>query len=402
MLFYEKDVTFPNELSTALEVALAENGQTFSAREINRLGDTLSRLWPELAEKRGIAEQNHYSHRKEFAATYAAYYLPANLLKWACVLDEVQFVAPLANESTKICDFGCGPGTVYWGAAWWHWKMNRKLEFVGIDQSHQFSGLAPNLAQSLERSLGAQAGTLRARWIDRKLTLESILETVKTERPTMVTFSNALAEIAPKIEDREKIVLALLKTLSVLTDQDSLERKLILLEPASISASRELLELRARLIAHEGVHVELPCLNNRPCGALAREGDWCHEEIAVRFPEWMNQIGKQAGLKKENLLFSYLVLGQKAQTGRLARLPRVVSHRFVEKGLTKCWICTETGKRQIRLLNSRKNEKNESFEGIRRGDLIEELTLSEKSDVQSLLLFRDLDEVADHNAIVPS
>ena len=85
MFYLRESFSFPHELSTALESSLLR-GRPHGAR----LGAALRSLWPKLARGRGQAEigQEHYSFRREEADAYAAYYLPANCLKIALVLEE--------------------------------------------------------------------------------------------------------------------------------------------------------------------------------------------------------------------------------------------------------------------------------------------------------------------------
>jgi hypothetical protein len=64
------------------------------------------------------------------------------------------------------------------------------------------------------------------------------------------------------------------------------EGMVIIVEPALKLQSRKLLKFRKTLLENQKVlrgdvplKVLLPCLGHQGCGALAREDDWCHEEV---------------------------------------------------------------------------------------------------------------------------
>jgi SAM-dependent methyltransferase len=122
---------------------------------------------------------------------------------------------------------------------------------------------------------------------------------------------------------------------------------LVLVEPALRERTRHLHRLRDA-VRRSGVTVFAPCLHGAPCPALAREADWCHEDLPVDVPPWLAPIARAAGLRREGLTFSYLVLRKDGATladalqvpaGR-ARL-RVVSDALRSKGKREAFVCGE-------------------------------------------------------------
>jgi hypothetical protein len=199
---------------------------------------------------------------------------------------------------------------------------------------------------------------------------------------------NSVGEMAPSPDERAIWLKEVVDELSTCAQVDGKPRWLILVEPGSRFASRELLRLRDGLRARSDVRVWLPCLSARPCGALAKPDDWCHEEISVEFPKLLNDLGAAAGLRKEAVIFSYLVcsIGLHPQTP--ASWPgggqRVVSQVMREKGLDQCFLCAEAGKVKARVLHSRRTAENEAFARTARGRVYENVELSEKGDVLSM------------------
>lgn len=81
---------------------------------------------------------------------------------------------------------------------------------------------------------------------------------------------------------------------------------------------------------------------------LARERDWCHEDLDVDLPGWMVETARAAGLRWQGLTFSYLVLRRDAtrsvaellasEPGERALVPlRMVSAPRATKGKTEAF-----------------------------------------------------------------
>jgi hypothetical protein len=112
---------------------------------------------------------------------------------------------------------------------------------------------------------------------------------------------------------------------------------------------------------------------------LANPKDWCHEEVACAFPAWLNDLGSEAGLHKESLLFSYALLRIGGEPAKLPETARVVSQRLERKGQVECWLCTAEGKRFARAQRS-KAADSPLFQASR-GDLWADWELGEKGDL---------------------
>jgi hypothetical protein len=276
---------------------------------------------------------------------------------------------PVADEARWL-DLGTGPGTAYWGAAWWCARRGKRLRFTGWDQSPRFTGLARDLAAGAPFRAPAEF-----------MTGEDPLALIRRQRPTHVSFMNSVAEIYPTVETRSREVGKILRALADLERKDGQARTLLLIEPGSRESSRELAALKDDLRA-EGTTL-LPCLDDRPCGALVDPRDWCHEEAGCDFPGWVNELGAEAGLRKESLLFSYaLIRPGAAPKGPLAGCSRIVSQRLERKGQVECRICTPAGKRPVRVQRSKAGPESEFLLEAGRGDLWRSAEIGEKGDVE--------------------
>lgn len=370
MFFAGEEIAFPPALADALAAGLWKGSP--DPAQLKRRGGALNLLWEKLAKRRGIKAEGetHYSFKREEAEAYASYYLPANALKPAFILEEAFLVGvdPMPNGDAVWLDCGTGPGTAYWGIAWWCQQRGKKLQFHGWDQSPIFTELGSSLAAA-----GKLGGT--PRFIASKK--EDVPTLIRKLGATHVSFMNSAAEIHPdparRLEEMKKIWSAL----NDLTRRDGKNRYLFLIEPGSRENSRELSALKDAMPKRP----LLPCLDERPCGALARPQDWCHEEVAVEFPGWMNELGAEAGLRKESLLFSYAVFATK-EDHPLAERWRVVSQRLERKGQTECWLCTPPGKRVVRAQLSKAGPEGAPVIEARRGDIWSDPRVGPKGDLE--------------------
>ncbi len=376
MFFLPEKFSFPADLEQALRLGLWR-GNDPSEKELEKLGTQLRALWPKLAQERGFqpAGAAHYSFRREDAEAYAAYYLPANALKVALVLEESYLLGKdLLADPAIWLDVGTGPGTAYWGAAWWCSRRGKKLRFTGWDQSSLFTEKAREM--TARNPLGQEAHFVAA---DKNS--DSYFALVRKLAPTHLSFVNSLAEIYPEPEARHAALEKLSSLLRELTRKDGKERWVLLIEPGSRTSARELAATKDHLQNKGAAHLLLPCLDNRACGALANPKDWCHEEAACDFPAWLNQIGAVAGLRKESLLFSYALYSPAALPALFPDGKRIVSQRLERKGQVECRICTREGKQLVRVQHSKAHAENEFFLKSCRGEIWKSAAWEAKGDL---------------------
>jgi Mitochondrial small ribosomal subunit Rsm22 len=119
--------------------------------------------------------------------------------------------------------------------------------------------------------------------------------------------------------------------------------------------------------------VRAPCLFRGACPALLRESDWCHAERAIEPPRLVAQIGKAAGLRKEAVKMSYLVLAPRGEAWAEpppGRAFRIVSEPIPSKGRLRYMGCGPEGRMGLSLQEKHVWEGNRSFEHLLRGDVV--------------------------------
>jgi ribosomal protein RSM22 (predicted rRNA methylase) len=147
---------------------------------------------------------------------------------------------------------------------------------------------------------------------------------------------------------------------------------LLVVEPALRDTSRALLRLRDLLVAR-GFAVRAPCLFRGPCPALVRETDWCHAERRIAPPPLVAQIGKAAGLHKEAVKMSYLVLAPKGEAWPeppAGRVFRIVSEPLPSKGRLRYMGCGPEGRVGLSLQEKHVTDANRRFGALLRGDVV--------------------------------
>ncbi|HQR31023.1 MAG TPA: small ribosomal subunit Rsm22 family protein, partial [Anaeromyxobacteraceae bacterium] len=134
-----------------------------------------------------------------------------------------------------------------------------------------------------------------------------------------------------------------------------------------------LLEVRDLLVAR-GAAVRAPCLFRGPCPALVRPTDWCHAERPVEVPPVVEEIGRRAGLRKEAVKMSYLVLAPPGEGWREpppGRVFRIVSEPLPSKGRLRYMGCGPEGRMGLALQEKDVTATNRAFERLLRGDVVE-------------------------------
>jgi SAM-dependent methyltransferase len=217
----------------------------------------------------------------------------------------------------------------------------------------------------------------------RNLKSQTLLWNPKNLLPTMlpkfdlITFQHVLNELWPDDPDRIQKRLKLVKsTLSHLTPSG----RLLLIEPASMSPSRDLLLLRNRLLS-EGLFMEAPCLFSNACPASEKTGDSCHMDFRWSPPEFLKNCIKLAGFQKKELKMTYYIFRtQSVSIGQDQQVFRIVSDKMLSKnGKIRFIACHQEGRISLSLHPSETNQGNQAFLNLKRGDVIK-ITDLEKTE----------------------
>jgi predicted O-methyltransferase YrrM len=318
---------------------------------------------------------------REAGAARLGFSFPRDVPKGAAAVRELVATGALASDRPlRVLDLGAGLGASTWGLA-------RALRAAGSRRTIDATWIDSD-AEALE--LGASL--LRAR-ADREGDVElrvrtrtgSAMAASGLGRFDVVLVGQVLSELDvafPEEVRRQRHVDWLRGLFEERTDDDG---ALVVIEPALRDRARHLHHVRDAL-ASTGVTVFAPCLHAAPCPALARESDWCHEDLAVDLPHWLVPVARAAGLRHEGLTFSYLVLHRGGRrlvdaiadggTVPAARL-RVVSDEIRSKGKRELFVCGKlpgpsglvASRARLMRLDRDATDANGAWERLKRGDV---------------------------------
>lgn len=334
----------------------------------------LSRLFT----KERAALRLRYLDDPDHAAAYFRYFLPVNLSKIEALLDELPSETVLNGQRDRlmVLDLGCGPGTG--GLAVLDWLQHCEPELVAHLSvvAADTSSVALQQAERLWATYCREAGISGASLTIREGNLErplngSLGDRMKQGRPyDLIILANCLNELfgeaADPIAARTALVAELLPLLAP-------HGTLMLVEPALRQTSRELHQVRDRLLQEKRCTVYSPCLHERACPALVNPDDWCHEERAWDAPSAIREIDQEVGFIKDALKFSYLMLRKDGRTivQRKPDVFRIVSELREMKGEKRAWLCNELGRSEVGRLDRMASPQNAAVNEWHRGAIVQ-------------------------------
>ena len=311
-----------------------------------------------------------YLADRDLRRAYLLYFFPVNYAKVAGLLREMP---ALPARPLRILDVGSGPGTASLAVL----DHLTRLGQTGHDGSEVIAVDRNRLAlQEAEALWTVLSGGRAEKPVHAFRTRQADAERADAQAPwkkegpfDLVILANSLNELhcsaADPVADRVTMLESLLKALAP-------DGTLMVIEPALRETTRALHQVRDRLVAKGPATVYSPCLHERPCLALVREGDWCHEERPWTPPGVIQEIDRAVGFIKDALKFSYLLLRKDGLTIAMRKpdVYRVVSEVMVMKGDRRAWLCNEEGRPLVGRLEKARSEANAAFDRWHRGAIV--------------------------------
>lgn len=367
----------PCRLSTALRRALADAhgldlDLPLADQDLSRGVARLSALFTR--ERQGLPDG--YWDDASLRRAYLAYFLPVNLAKVQALLDELPLDQSRQADGARplaVLDVGAGQGTGALACLDWLNRRapdGRSVQVVAVDAAERALADCRRLWEVYVGGAADDDRRLVTRCLD--LRQASAIERLGTDHPgpyDLILLVNCLNELFSGAADPLSRRAGLLRALLALLAS---EGTLVIIEPALRDLSRELHRLRDLLLAEGRCTVYSPCLHERPCPALIKETDWCHEERPWEPPPLVAAIDREVGLIKDALKFSYLLLRKDGRqiVRRRPDVYRVVSELRTMKGEKRVWLCNEAGRPEVGRLDRLRSESNAPFDACRRGAII--------------------------------
>ncbi|WP_426754474.1 small ribosomal subunit Rsm22 family protein [Myxococcus sp. Y35] len=325
-------------------------------QEVKEVAAGVRQLSLGLTRERQLAGARYMDDPKLLGA-YLLFYWPVSYAQARQVLGE------LPSRPRQVLDLGSGPGPVAFAAL-----DAGAGEVTAADRS--------KAALTLARNLAAEAGEALATrdWDPTKKGAalpEGQFDLITMGHVVNELYGTGDAATAPRA--------ALLETILTKVKRGG---SLLVMEPALRETSRGLLHVRDAMVA-KGFAIRAPCMYRGPCPALVKETDWCHAERAWPMPRVVEELARAASLHKESLKMSYLVLAPQGEDWPAlppGRLFRIVSEPLEGKGRQRYIGCGPEGRVGLAMQERHRNERNERFLKLNRGDVISVTETEPKGD----------------------
>ena len=329
-----------------------------AADELAEVASGVERLSRGLTRERELAGARYLDDDRLLGA-YLLFYWPVSYLQARGTISE------LPQRPRSVLDLGSGPGPMAFAAL-----DAGAAEALACDRSSKALAAARALSAAAAEPLSTREwNPSRGR---------PLAEAAGGRTFDLVTLGHVLNEIFSGEGAAERRAALLEEGLALVRPGGSL----LVVEPALRETSRALLAVRD-LLVERGLAVRAPCLYRGPCPALARETDWCHAERPADPPALVAAIGKRAGLRKESVKMSYLVLAPRGEGWRdppSGRVFRIVSEPLPSKGRLRYMGCGPEGRMGLSLQEKHVGEGNRRFERLLRGDVVEVTDVEPRGD----------------------
>lgn len=309
-------------------------------QEVKEVGAGIKRLSHGLTRDRELAGAR-YMDDPALLGAYLLFYWPVSYAQSRSLLSE------LPSRPRALLDLGSGPGPLAFAGI-----DAGAREVLAADRSRPALELARQLAIEASEALGTRE------WSPERPLPDGTFDVITLGHVVNELFDSDVARRAALLEQ----IAARLKP----------SGSLVVMEPALRETSRALLAVRDVLVA-KGYAVRAPCFFRGPCPALIKPGDWCHAERPWRLPALTETLARAAGLHKEALKMSYLILAPKAEAWAEpppGRIFRIVSEPLEGKGRQRYMGCGPEGRVGLSLQDKHRNEQNGRFFQLQRGEVV--------------------------------
>ncbi len=224
------------------------------------------------------------------------FFLPRDQAKVVAALRDVA-VPPLwlgEGRALVIVDVGAGIGASALGAV-------RALRAKGVTRALSVSLLDSDaVALSVAKDVLARCDGVRVEVV-----------TALPDEADLIVFAAVLLEVAAGVTEEAGDGRCVGRL------QDAVGRlspggRVVVVEPALRDPTRRLMRVRDRLLAG-GVPVLAPCTHVGRCAMLDVKKDWCHDDLPIDLPVWVQPLARAAGLRWQGLTFARLILTRQAE-----------------------------------------------------------------------------------------
>jgi SAM-dependent methyltransferase len=373
-------------LISAWRTNSSSNKAQLSHDEIQHVSKALLSLQRGLTGDRQLAGAG-YMDDSAMLGAYLLYYWPVSYMQMSYALcdckEQIQKIINSKEESEiKILDLGCGPAPASIAVVDSLLRNNTSTKKLSIgitlvDSSEKAMALAKKIGNTEYSSVHVDA--IKTNFEKDGVSL--IDKIIKSDKYDVIVMCHALNELwkdgsEESVNRRSEFINEVSKYL----DSDGF---ILICEPALLSTSRNLLAVRDLLIKKE-LSIVAPCPCNAEsnvCPALvAGPNHTCHAEIDWQPKEPVQSLAKAAGLDRESVKMTYIVLQHKkindigaSKSDHIEKVSgRIVSEGMLNKaGRIRYLICNGKNRIAVSAKNQDAHAKQIGFFSLKRLDLIE-------------------------------
>lgn len=316
--------------SKALEILPQALEKVWPLKRAHRvsLPDDIAELSTMLTSERSMLRHGYWS-RPRFVSAYLYYFLPWNILRQTRLLQGLTLPSMRADCSQNWL-FDAGSGTLSLPLALWLAKPELRsfpLKVLALDKSRRPVELGKGIFKILGNLLGEKTwpisivkGTIEnsekiAAELEGKVWLFSaanILNEINSQRSHGKRFTS------PDFDNEDEGHLE--KYFEIIPGILDNGASYLVIEPGTRPGGECMMRLREFAIEN-GFFVQAPCTHQNKCPLLARNQEkeknlraslgssWCHFTFDILgAPKWLTDLSRQAGLAKNSLSLSPLLL----------------------------------------------------------------------------------------------
>ena len=346
---------FPAIEDMMLQVALDRFGEHVrSAKNLGPAIVELSNFYNAPLDERGACP-----HSKYHQAARMLFFTVADMPKAYAVAAETDTLQALPQKSKlKIFDAGVGYGAQSLGLLSYLFQADhqRRIQLDVVDRDTDALEALDDILGACQRMQIFGDVALNSRRMNLNQSFQS------RDRYDIIIMGSTLCELRP---DAQFQLLANL--LSALTDSGIL----CVIEPALKATSRNLHQLRNRMLAEQQCRILAPCTHQENCPCLENEKDWCHESRQTLLPPRARQLSITTGLRTQDVKWSYMTLTRARNSAEQdADVWRIVSDLMKPKGKQEIFVCGKPGRLRSILQKRDKSSANTPFKKLQRGQRI--------------------------------
>jgi ribosomal protein RSM22 (predicted rRNA methylase) len=305
-------------------------------------------LWEALTVERseGLAQ---YFRKPALRRAYLGYYLPMYAMKIAALLRDLH----LPIREPNVLDLGAGPLSAIWGAQIAYGTLGQVL---AVDQDIGPMKLGLELLDAIAplKNINFVRANLKGPphfWKARF-------------KPDLILMAHVLNEFGVGERYLEDKKMLLVHAVNQLAPQGVI----VVVEPASKSATRDLMQLRDWLYASGQVDILAPCPPQvEHCPLLVDKNNWCHADLPYERPKELQEIDRQIGFQRDVLKCSYLAIARRGFNYQPTHC-RIVSGHMNARGIDRRYACMTEG---LMTLSQNAHEKPAILASLRRGEAVD-------------------------------